>query len=381
MRYFLIVGEASGDLHAASLMEKIREEDTEATFAFLGGDLMMRAAGGVQPVIHYRDMAFMGFLEVAKNAGKIIKNFKTAKRAIDEFAPHCVILVDYPSFNLKMAAYAKKKGIKVAYYISPKVWAWKQWRVKKIKKVVDLMLAIFPFEVEFYAKHGMDVKYVGNPSVEEVDTKKSSAPSGEEFRKANHLQDKPIVALLPGSRSAEIRANLPLMTDALKGFPQYRGVVAGAPGIDADFYSKYTNLPIVYDQTFVLLANANAAVVTSGTATLETALMDVPQVAVYRNCGSKVVYSIMKNILKVKYVTLPNIIADRQIIPELLLHYCTSDTIFKNLAEILPNREPRRKQLDGYGYLRSILGNGNASASAAKQIIAMAENTGNHEGQ
>lgn len=381
MRYFIIAGEASGDLHAASLIEKIREEDDAAQFAFLGGDLMMRATGGTRPEIHYRDMAFMGFFEVAKNAGKIIGNFKKAKRAIDEFSPECIILIDYPSFNLKMASYAKKKGIKVAYYISPKVWAWKQWRVKKIKKLVDLMLVIFPFEVEFYAKYGMDVKYVGNPSVEEVDAKKSVAPTFEDFRKTNHLQDKPIVALLPGSRMAEIRTNLPMMAEAIKSFPQYRGVVAGAPGIDADFYNKYTNLPVVYDQTFDLLANAKAAVVTSGTATLETALMDVPQVAVYRNCGSKLVYSIMKNILKVKYVTLPNIIANRQIIPELLLHYCTPDTIFKNLAEIIPDKEPRRKQLEGYADLRSILGNGNASSSAAKLIVAMARNIDNQDGE
>nr|MDE7375892.1 lipid-A-disaccharide synthase [Muribaculaceae bacterium] len=328
MKYFLIAGEASGDLHASALIEQLREQDPQAEFAFLGGDLMAQASGR-QPVIHYRDMAYMGFVEVARHAGQVLRNFKRARRAIDEFKPDRLILIDYPSFNLKMAAHARKRGIEVCYYISPKVWAWKSWRVKTIKKVVDKMLVIFPFEVPFYAERGMAVNYVGNPSVEEVDAKLAAAPGREEFIKRNRLPErKKIIALLPGSRMSEIRTNLPLMVDAAKRFPQYRAVIAGAPGIDPAVYERYgSNIPVVHDQTFDLLANSHAAVVTSGTATLETALAGVPQVAVFRNCGSKLVYKIMRRIIKGRFVTLPNLIADDEIIPELLLHLCTADTI------------------------------------------------------
>lgn len=372
MKYFLIAGEASGDLHASALIEQLRAQDPKAEFAFLGGDLMAQAADA-QPVIHYREMAYMGFVEVARHTRQVLRNFKRARQAIDNFKPDKLILIDYPSFNLKMAAHARKRGIEVCYYISPKVWAWKSWRVKTIKKVVDKMLVIFPFEVPFYAERGMAVTYVGNPSVEEVDAKLAAAPSREEFIKRNRLPErKKIIALLPGSRMSEIRTNLPLMVDAAKRFPQYRAVIAGAPGIDPAVYECYgSNIPVVRDQTFDLLANSHAAVVTSGTATLETALAGVPQVAVFRNCGSKLVYKIMRRIIKGRFVTLPNLIADSEIIPELLLHLCTADTITAHLAPLLPDDSPQRQaQLTAYATLRRILGSSTAATTAATQIIA-----------
>lgn len=374
MKYFLIAGEASGDLHASALIEQLCAQDPQAEFAFLGGDLMAQAADA-QPVIHYREMAYMGFVEVVRHARQVLRNFKRARKAIDNFKPDKLILIDYPSFNLKMAAHARKRGIEVCYYISPKVWAWKSWRVKTIKKVVDKMLVIFPFEVPFYAERGMAVTYVGNPSVEEVDAKLAAAPSREEFIKRNRLPErKKIIALLPGSRLSEIRTNLPLMVDAAKRFPQYRAVIAGAPGIDPAVYERYgSNIPVVRDQTFDLLANSHAAVVTSGTATLETALAGVPQVAVFRNCGSKLVYKIMRRIIKGRFVTLPNLIADSEIIPELLLHLCTADTITAHLAPLLPDDSPQRQaQLTAYTTLRRILGSSTAAAATATQIIAPA---------
>ncbi len=370
MRYFLIAGEASGDLHAAGLMQQLKQQDADAAFCFLGGDLM--AAVAVEaPVVHYRDMAYMGFVEVVKHAGAIMRNFKAAKRAITEFKPDCVILVDYPSFNLKMAKFAKERGIRVYYYISPKVWAWKEWRVKSIKKHVDRVFAIFPFEVDFYARHGVEVTYVGNPSVEEVKQHKCEVVGKEEFVKNNHLQDKPIVALMPGSRMAEIRSNLPIMDRVMRQFPQYRGVVAGAPGIAPDVYGQFTKLPVVFGQTYDLLANSRAALVTSGTATLETALWGIPQIAMYRNNGSSIMRKLKDKVLKVKYVTLPNLIADREIIPELLFDQCNDDTVAEWLGKILPDREPRLTMLQGYADMASRLGDASAPHNAAAAMISL----------
>ncbi len=368
MKYFLIAGEASGDLHAADLIRSLKERDPQAQFTFLGGDLMSQAAGA-EPVIHYRDMAFMGFTEILRHAGAIRRNFKVAKQAIKDSAPDCLILIDYPSFNLRMGDFARKLGIPVHYYIPPKVWAWKEWRVKKIRKIVDKVLCIFPFEVDFYAKHGMTVDYVGNPSVLEVDRYMAGAPSREDFIKANRLQDKPIIALLPGSRLSEIRVNMPIMAEAMRQFPQYRGVVAGAPGVDPDFYKQFSNLPVVFDQTYGLLANARAALVTSGTATLETALAGVPQVAMFRHNGSKLFFRLMRKVLKIDFVTLPNLIAGRQIIPEMLLHLCTADSCAAELGKLLPDREPRRRMLDDYADMRAILGTQSAPDTAAEILL------------
>lgn len=364
MHYFLIAGEASGDLHAASLIEALKNRDSDAQFTFLGGDLMA-AAARCKPIIHYRDMAYMGFVDVAKNILKIKANFKAAREAIRNQKPDCLILIDYPSFNLKMAKFAKKLHIPVYYYIPPKIWAWKGWRIKTIKKYVDKVFAIFPFEVYFYKKYDYEVDYVGNPSVVEIAQEKSRLPERKDFIKANKLQDKPFIALLPGSRVSEIKNNLPVMVAAMKQFPQYRGVIAGAPGIDPEFYSQFSSLPVVEGQTYTLLSHSRAALVTSGTATLETALMGIPQVAMYQGGGSKMVYNIMKQILKIPFVTLPNLIANKQIIPELLIHLCTPDSVAAELGKILPDRQARQSMLEGYEYMAASLGTQHAPTVTA----------------
>lgn len=367
MRYFLIAGEASGDLHAAPLISALREKDKNAEFAFLGGDKMKETAG-CDPIVHYRDMAYMGFADVIRHLRKINNNFSKARNAIKDFRPDCLILIDYPSFNLRMAKYAKKAGIKVFYYIPPKVWAWKEWRVKTIKKVVDKVFAIFPFEVDFYRKHDYEAQYAGNPSVSEIDKALINVLPREQFIKKNKLQDKPLVALLPGSRLGEIRENLKIMTETMRQFPQYRGVVAGAPGVDAEYYKEYTHLPVVFGQTYDLLANARAALVTSGTATLEAALMGTPQVALYQGGGSKMLYDIMKRVLKIPFVTLPNLIAGKEIIPELLMHLCTPETAANELGRILPDRAARAAMLEGYKEMREILGDKDAPSTVADAI-------------
>lgn len=369
MKYMLIAGEASGDLHASALMESLQKIDAEAHFVFLGGDKMAKVAGH-KPIVNYRDMAYMGFTEVLKNLGKVRDNLSTAKNTLSLYKPDCLILVDYPSFNLKVAEEAKRLGIKVFYYISPKVWAWKEWRVRKIKRLVDRMFCILPFEVEFYAKrHDYKVEYVGNPSVFEIDSELANMGTREDFLRRNRLRDKPIIAILPGSRRSELRNNLPIMLAAAKQFPQYQAVVSKAPGLDKEFYATYGMLKLVEDQTIELLARSHAAIVTSGTATLETALVGTPQVACYRGNGRKLTYDIMKKILNISYVTLPNLIADRQVIPEMLQHLCTPDAIGEALAPLMPQGEPRTAMLDGYSEIRRRLGTCNAAANTAQAIV------------
>lgn len=368
MHYFLSSGEASGDLHGAELIKSLRRLDPDARFTFLGGDACADAAG-TTPLIHIRRMAFMGFSEVLRNLPAIWRNIRTAKKAIADGRPDALILVDYPSFNLRLAEKAAKLGIPVFYYISPKVWAWKEWRVKKIKKLVTKLFAIFPFEPDFYRRHGMEVEYVGNPSVEEVAERLEAAPPRDEFLKAHRLRDRKIIALLPGSRRGEIRNNLRVMIQAVDMMPQYRGVIAGAPGIEPEFYSQFTDLPVLHGETYNLLAHSHAALVTSGTATLETALAGVPQVVTYRANGSSISYRLMKRLLKIRFVSLPNLIADREIIPEQLLHMCTPELVGAKLAGILPDREPRRMQLEGYADMRERLGHNRAADRTAELII------------
>lgn len=369
MHYFLIAGEASGDLHASALMGRLKEHDRDARFTFLGGDLMA-AEAGCPPLIHYRDMAFMGFSEVIRHIPEICSNMKRTRKALRQGAPSCLVLIDYPGFNLKMARTAFRLGIPVYYYISPKVWAWKEYRVKTIKRLVRQMFVIFPFEVDFYRRHGYEVSYVGNPSVEEVGRKIGAAPSRGEFLSRNRLRDRPLVALMPGSRRGEVKNNLPVMAAAMMQFPQYYGVVAGAPGLDPDFYRQFTSMPVLHGQTFDLLAHSHAAIVTSGTATLETAIAGVPQVVTYRSNGSRLAYNLMKGILKVRYVSLPNLIADSEIIPELLLHRCTPDMIASALAEILPESPARSAQTEGYAMMRGKLGSRDTADETARMIIS-----------
>ena len=365
----LIAGEASGDLHASRLIEALRERQPEAEFVVIGGDLMARAAGRL-PVIHYEKMAYMGFTDVLLNLGSVLDNLRTVKATLRAERPDTLILVDYPSFNLKIAAEARKLGIPVYYYISPKLWAWKSWRVKAIRRDVRRVLCILPFEPRWYAAHGYDrASYVGNPSVEEIDRALAEAPSRQEFLSDNKLRDHRIIALLPGSRRSEIRRNLPIMDAVARQFPQYTIVVAGAPGIPDGFYDGLTKFKVVRDQTHTLLAHSHAAIVTSGTATLEAALAGVPQVAVYRNNGSKLTYDIMKRVLKIKFVTLPNLICDRQVIPELLQHFCTPEAISAELRRLTPdNSADRAAMLRGYDEMRRILTTSHAAQSAAEII-------------
>lgn len=370
MVYMLIAGEASGDLHASHLMASIRRHDPKAQFVFLGGDLMAAQAGR-EPVVHYRDMAFMGFSEVIRNIGSIRRNLKLARKVLEKVRPDCLILIDYPSFNLKVAATAHNAGIPVYYYISPKVWAWKEWRVKTIKKLVDKMFVIFPFEVEWYrSRHGMDVTYVGNPSIAEIDAAIAAAPDADEFTSRHKLRQRPIIALLPGSRRGEIRNNLPVMLKAAAAFVQYQAVVAGAPGIEPEFYAQFGKFPVVTGETMNLLAVCRAALVTSGTATLEAALAGVPQVACYRANGSELSYKIMQRLLSVDFVTLPNLILGREAIAEKLLHQCTPVAVAEALSPLTAlTSKKRQKMLDDYKEMRAILGDGDASENTARLIV------------
>lgn len=371
MRYFISAGEASGDLHAAQLAERLKELDPEATFAMLGGDMLAQATG-TQPVIHYRQMAFMGFSEVLRNLRTIFANLRRAKQAITDFRPDVIILVDYPGFNFKLARFARKLGIPVHYYISPKVWAWKQWRIKQMRRDITRLYSILPFEVPFFADKRMpDVVYVGNPSREEVDRQLSHIPSAQAFRQANGLDpQRPILALVPGSRRGEIRNNLPIMDAVARRHPDMQAVIAAAPGIDTSFYAQYSSLPLIAGSTLTIMHHATAALVTSGTATLECALAGTPQVVCYRANGSRLSYNIMRLILKGRFVALPNLIVDDAIIPEMLVHLCTVDSVDRELSDILPGAPGRQKQLDGYARLRQILGNGEAAATTASLIYS-----------
>lgn len=370
MKYFLIAGEASGDLHASHLIESIKQLDPQAQFSFLGGDLMA-AQARVQPIVHYRDMAYMGFADVVKHLGRILGFLGTARRAIDEWQPQAVILVDYPSFNLKIAKWAHNLGIPVHYFISPKVWVWKQWRVKDIRRYVDHMYCILPFEPEWYRGHGYEATYVGNPTVQEVARAASSFPDFDAFTARHGLPRRPIIAIVPGSRVREIRDNLPLMLQAAARHPGYQAVIAGAPSIDDDLYSQVMAagaVPVLRDATYELLHHARAALVTSGTATLETALLGTPQVACYRFNGSKWSYNFYRRLLTGKYVTLPNLITDEALIPELLMHLCTVDAIDSHLGDLLDDTPARAAMLDGYNRLARRLGTDVCTATAAALI-------------
>ena len=372
MKYFLSAGEASGDIHASCLIQALRIQDKKAEFEFLGGDLMAREAGH-DPVIHYRDMAFMGFSEVIRHLPTVLGNLKKAQKAIAGCRPDALILVDYPSFNLKLAKFAKSLGIPTYYYISPKVWAWKEHRVKQIKELIRHVYCILPFEPEFYrSRHDYRATYVGNPSKEEIDLRLTATPSREEFLDRHRLSDRPILALIPGSRRGEIKNNLMVMEQAARQFPDLQTVVAAAPGIDLPYYGYFLTpgTPIVTDDTFSLMRHAQAALVTSGTATLECALIGTPQIVCYRSNGLKLTYDIMSKILKIPFVSLPNLIAGHEIVPEMLLHLCTPQAIARKLNDILPGRPGHDNQLEGYRELREKLGDSPAAPTTASAIIS-----------
>lgn len=372
MHYFLIAGEASGDLHASRLIEALKTADAEACFTFLGGD-KMAAAAGVPPVIHYSKMAFMGFSEVLRNLGAISRNFAAAKRALNMSHPDALILIDYPSFNLKMAKVAAA-DIPVYYYISPKIWAWKKWRIADIKRYVRRMFCILPFETEFYARCGYTADYVGNPSPTEIDADMAAALPRQEFLTKYKLRDKAFIALMPGSRVSEIKNNLPVMRKAAYTFPQYRPLIIAAPAVRDEVYLQNggQGLDIIKgENAAAVLAHCRAALVTSGTATLETALAGVPQVVCYRANGSKISYELMKRILDIDFVSLPNLILGREAVPEMLLHMCTPEAVADCLAPLLRiDNAVRNAQLAQYKDLREILGKGDAAANTARLILA-----------
>lgn len=371
MKYYLIVGEASGDLHASNLMRQLAAKDPSAEFRFFGGDLMS-AVGGTC-VMHYKNMAYMGFIPVLLHLKTIFRNMRKCKDDILEWHPDVVILVDYPGFNLDIAAFVHPLGIPVYYYISPKIWAWKEYRIKNIKRDVDELFSILPFEVQFFEKHQYPIHYVGNPCVDAVDhfLRNSSFDRGQ-FLQENALKDKPIVALLAGSRKQEIKDNLPKMLQAVKSFQGYQFVIAGAPSVPEEYYNAYIgdeDVRILFGKTYEILRYAEAALVTSGTATLETALFRVPQVVCYETPLKKIIGYLRKKVLKVKYISLVNLIADREVVKELVADTMTVQNIRKQLAAILMGGNGRQTMLDEYDRMLQILGPAGASEKAASEMI------------
>lgn len=372
MKYYLIAGEASGDLHASNLMKAILQEDPKAEFRFFGGDLMAKAGGTC--VKHYRDMAYMGFIPVLLHLRTIFRNLSCCKQDILTWKPDVLILIDYPGFNLKVAKFIKQhSSIPVYYYISPKIWAWKEYRIKNIRRDIDKLLSILPFEVDFFKKHHYPVNYVGNPCVDAVQTfRENYQESLDEFQLRNKLDNRPIIALLAGSRKQEIKDNLPRMTEASKDFPQYQFVIAGAPGIDPEFYQQFIgkDTKILFGQTYPLLTHATAALVTSGTATLETALFKVPQVVCYYTAAGKLVSFLRRHILKVQYISLVNLISGNEAVTELVADGMTVTNLKAELKQILPDGNKRSKMLSDYEQLIQALGTAGASQRAAEIIIS-----------
>ena len=367
MKYYIIAGEASGDLHASNLIKEITKLDTNSDFRCWGGDRMEQE--GAVLVKHYRDLAFMGFTEVILNLKTILKNISFCKEDISMNRPDVLILVDYPGFNLRIAEFAKRNNIKVFYYISPQVWAWKQSRVEKIKRFVDRMFVILPFEKEFYKKFNYDVDFVGHPLLDAIEQQKSISAERQIRLQKNKLSDKPIIALLPGSRKQEISTMLPLMLSVTDDFPEYQFVIASAPSVPESFYTKLigrNNASLLIDQTYSLLLHAEAALVTSGTATLETALFEVPEVVCYK--GGNISYMIARMMVKVKFISLVNLIMDREVVKELIQSELNSSNLKTELKKILDSGN-RKKMKEDFVFLKQKLGGSGASAKAAKLMI------------
>lgn len=363
MKYYLVAGEASGDLHGANLMKALKIEDQNADFRYFGGD-KMKAEGG-ELVKHYADMAFMGFTEVVLNLQTILRNMRACKADILAYQPDTLVLIDFPGFNLKIAEFAKKKGIRVCYYISPKIWAWNQKRVLKIKRDVDQMYCILPFEVDFYKKWGMEVHYVGNPLLDE----KAQFTPDLNFRAHQDLGDQKIIALLPGSRKQEIERLLPDMLTITEKFPTYQFVIAAAPTFSPEYYHQFIGdkkVKLVFSQTYNLLQNAHAALVASGTATLETALFSVPQVVLYR--GGAISVGIARMVIKIRFISLVNLIMDRKVVTELIQQDCNTEKIATHLSVIAEGVE-RDKMLADYVELNAIMGSAGASERVAKLMV------------
>ncbi len=373
MKYYLVAGEASGDLHGANLMKALKTLDKDAEFRFFGGDLM-QAEGGIV-VKHIADMAFMGFMEVVLNLNTIMNNLKLCKADITAWQPNVLVLIDFPGFNLKIADFAKKSGLLVCYYISPKVWAWNQKRVLKIKRVVDHLFCILPFEVDFYKTWGMEVDYVGNPLLDAV----SAFSPAANFLADNQLTGKKIIALLPGSRRQEISRLLPAMVSVTEQFQDHQFVVAGAPSFSAEYYTPFLNqknIPIVFNATYDLLSHADAAIVASGTATLETALFNVPQVVVYK--GHPVSIAIARSVVTIKFISLVNLIMDSPVVKELIQQDASPKNIAAELDSLVNNTDYRAKMLANYDELDVRMGKPGASAKTAGLIIKYVKERASH---
>ncbi len=368
MRYYLIAGEASGDLHGSMLIRGIRQQDPNAEFRFWGGDLMAEEAG--IPVRHYRELAFMGFVEVLLNIFKVLGNIRFCKKDVAQWNPDVVILIDYPGFNFRIAEFAHNKGFKVFYYIAPKVWAWKEGRVKRIQRNVDKLFVIFPFEIDYFKRFQIDAYYTGNPLIDSVAKKIDALPTLEEFKAEHGLDERPILTLLSGSRRQEIAKCLPTMAKLAERFPDFQVVVAGAPSLTISDYNETVGaLPvkIVFGKTYELLAFAKAAAVVSGTATLEAALIGTPQVVCYQ--ASPISYCIAKRFIKVRYISLVNLIMDKPVVKELIQHDFTIDKIAQELNELLYDSPARSAMLREYQLLRTMLGEPGVAYRVGEQMV------------
>ncbi len=371
MKYFIIAGEASGDLHASRLMRELKNNDNHAQFMFMGGDLMADSGGTM--VQHYKNMAFMGVINVLLNIKKINKNFDICKNAITSFNPDVIILVDYPGFNLRIAKWIKESNLKypIHYYIAPKLWAWKSYRIKSIRKYVDKMYTIFPFETEYFKNLGYEVNFVGNPCVDAIRDAQNSKPSKNEFISKYKLDNRPIIALLAGSRKQEIKGCIKKMSNVAKHYPNYQFIIAGAPNIKHEFYNSLTeeDFKIISNNTYNLLAFSHAAIVNSGTATLETALIGTPQVVVYHVFGGIIASWLKKFLLHIKFVSLVNLIGEKEVVRELIAHEFTCENLHRELDLIVNNDIVRSHIENEYKIIQSKLGNNNTAEVCAKLII------------
>jgi lipid-A-disaccharide synthase len=364
MKYYIISGEASGDLHGSNLVKALKEEDSSAKLRAWGGDLMQEA--GVVLAKHYKDLAFMGIGQVLKNLPTILGNFKFCRQDIQAFSPDVLILIDYSGFNLRIAKWAKAQGYKIFYYISPQIWATREKRVKKIKLYVDKMFVILPFEADFYAKHNYPVEFVGHPLLDVINAHQTDF----DFRQKNQLAPTPIIALLPGSRKQEIESMLNVMLSIVSDFPDYQFVIAGAPAISVDFYQPFVhskpNVTLLENQTYSLLEHSHAALVTSGTATLETALFKVPQVVCYK--AGALLYAIVKRIIKVPFISIVNLIMEKKVVQELIQHDLNTQQLKIELQQIIAG-DKRQEMLNNYSLLAQKLGHQGASKKAAQSMI------------
>lgn len=376
MRYYIIAGEASGDLHGANLMKGLLAADPQAEFRFWGGERMAAVGGEQNLARHYRTASFFGFVGVATHLPEVISQLRECRRDVALYKPDVLILIDYPGFNFKMAKYARRLGIRTFYYISPKVWAWKEGRVKLIRKYVDKLFIIFPFEVEYFAEKGIEAIYEGNPLVDEIEERRASMPSRRKFLSANGIpDDKPLVALLAGSRRSEIKYNLPFMAELSRRFPEYRFVIAGVGWLDRRLYDDITgsdDISFVCDQTHTLLNYAQAAVVTSGTATLEAALIGTPEMVCYR--ADQFSMNIGRIILKIRFISLVNLIMDREVVRELIQWDMKMPKAVAELQAILPGGEKRKKMTADFDEMRRIVGGPGASERVASRMVEILKN-------